>query len=306
MNEEKNIPGKTSEDRSKDKEAGNENAKHFPDKPHAHQPQTTNLSAEALAKADDKPETANMEVHKHPHHVTHKKKWEEYILEFAMLFLAVFLGFIAENQREHYVDKRKEIIYVKGILTDLVTDTINFSQFISKTLENESRIDSLISLLKTYKSSDPTEELYYLARTLFGRIERLQYNKRTYDQLKSSGSLRLIHHQRVLDSVSKYFESLQWIDLQNQLQIERQTLYGVQLGEIFDAWTIDSVFNSNFSNPAASSPLLTTEKRDLNRFVMSLHILKGVVLFNMRRVVNDFLPNSKKLIVLIKEEYHLE
>ena len=107
MSEEKNIPGKKSEDRSKNIEAGNENAKHFQDKTHAHQPQTTNLSAEALAKADDKPETANMEVHKHPHHVTHKKKWEEYILEFAMLFLAVFLGFIAENQREHYVDKKR-------------------------------------------------------------------------------------------------------------------------------------------------------------------------------------------------------
>ena len=39
----------------------------------------------------------NMEVHKHPHHVTHKKKWAEYLLEFFMLFLAVFLGFLAEN-----------------------------------------------------------------------------------------------------------------------------------------------------------------------------------------------------------------
>jgi hypothetical protein len=33
-----------------------------------------------------------METH-HPHHVTHKKKWTEYLLEFFMLFLAVFLSF---------------------------------------------------------------------------------------------------------------------------------------------------------------------------------------------------------------------
>src|SRR5664279_3130728 len=50
-------------------------------------------------------ETENMEVHKHPHHVTHKKKWGEYLLEFLMLFLAVFLGFIAENVREHIIEK---------------------------------------------------------------------------------------------------------------------------------------------------------------------------------------------------------
>ena len=49
-----------------------------------------------------------MEVH-HPHHPTHKKKWSEYFLEFFMLFFAVTLGFFAENQREHLVEKAKEI-----------------------------------------------------------------------------------------------------------------------------------------------------------------------------------------------------
>ncbi len=52
-------------------------------------------------------ETENMEVHKHPHHVTHKKKWTEYLLEFFMLFLAVFLGFLAENIREDNVERRR-------------------------------------------------------------------------------------------------------------------------------------------------------------------------------------------------------
>ena len=37
-----------------------------------------------------------MEVHD-PHHPTHKKKWSENIIEFVMLFLAVSMGFIAEN-----------------------------------------------------------------------------------------------------------------------------------------------------------------------------------------------------------------
>jgi hypothetical protein len=47
-----------------------------------------------------------MEVH-HPHHPTHKKKWSEYIIEFIMLFTAVFLGFIAENIREHAVEQNR-------------------------------------------------------------------------------------------------------------------------------------------------------------------------------------------------------
>jgi hypothetical protein len=52
----------------------------------------------------NQPSTENMEVHKHPHHITHKKKWGEYLLEFFMLFLAVLLGFGAENIREISVE----------------------------------------------------------------------------------------------------------------------------------------------------------------------------------------------------------
>ncbi len=33
----------------------------------------------AESSTDDIQPTTNMEVHKHPHHVTHKKKWGEYL-----------------------------------------------------------------------------------------------------------------------------------------------------------------------------------------------------------------------------------
>src|SRR6266540_1738543 len=71
-------------------------------------------------------ETENMEVHKHPHHVTHKKKWGEYLLEFLMLFLAVFLGFIAENQREHIVEHQREKKFARRLLSDLRHDSLFF------------------------------------------------------------------------------------------------------------------------------------------------------------------------------------
>src|SRR4249920_3474503 len=61
-------------------------------------------------------ETDNMEVHKHPHHVTHKKKWGEYLLEFIMLFLAVFLGFLAENLRERIVEHKIEKEYIQSLI----------------------------------------------------------------------------------------------------------------------------------------------------------------------------------------------
>ena len=51
-----------------------------------------------------------MEVHHHPH--VEKKGFKEYILEGLMIFLAVSMGFIAENIREKIVDNEKEKEYI--------------------------------------------------------------------------------------------------------------------------------------------------------------------------------------------------
>src|SRR5215468_190843 len=92
-----------------DRQAGNEQimneniSQHQP----IEQTETTNQTSEIT-----KLEIENMEVHKHPHHVMHKKKWTEYLLEFSMLFLAVFLGFIAENIRENITDHDRDKQYM--------------------------------------------------------------------------------------------------------------------------------------------------------------------------------------------------
>ena len=60
-----------------------------------------------------------MEVHHHSHH---PKKWKEYLTEFVMLFVAVTLGFFAENQREHFVERHREVEYMESLMEDLSKD----------------------------------------------------------------------------------------------------------------------------------------------------------------------------------------
>ena len=63
-----------------------------------------------------------MEVHHHPH--VAKKNFKEYFLEFLMIFLAVTLGFIAENIRESFTEHRQQKEYIVSFYEDLKTDTI--------------------------------------------------------------------------------------------------------------------------------------------------------------------------------------
>ena len=65
-----------------------------------------------------------MEVHHPHHHSGHvKKKFQEYLSEFLMLFAAVTLGFFAENMREHYVEREREHQYMQSFYEDLKRDT---------------------------------------------------------------------------------------------------------------------------------------------------------------------------------------
>ena len=52
-------------------------------------------NAPQLPTTNHKPKTTTMETHAHHLHKAPGKKWTHYFFEFLMLFLAVFLGFIA-------------------------------------------------------------------------------------------------------------------------------------------------------------------------------------------------------------------
>ena len=65
-----------------------------------------------------------MEVHHHAH--TSRKKWTHYFWEFLMLFLAITLGFLVENQREHYIENARAKEFAVLMYEDLKKDTTFF------------------------------------------------------------------------------------------------------------------------------------------------------------------------------------
>lgn len=64
-----------------------------------------------------------------------------------MLFAAVTLGFFAENQREHYIERHREEEYMQSLLEDLVKDTIELSTATKYIDRQIASIDTSIPLL---------------------------------------------------------------------------------------------------------------------------------------------------------------
>ncbi len=155
-----------------------------------------------LQTATHQIQTENMEVH-HSHHPSHKKKWTEYLLEFFMLFLAVFLGFVAENIREHFIEKRKEKIYMNGFISDLQSDSTVIPDMINYIKLADKQLDTLMYLISSKKIREKAPILYRLA--LQNRsVQFFQYTNATFEQLKSSGNFGLITEKTLAAGLIKY------------------------------------------------------------------------------------------------------
>jgi hypothetical protein len=246
-----------------------------------------------------------MGVHKHPHHVTHKKKWTEYFLEFLMLFLAVYLGFLAENQREHMIEHKREKQFIQTFIEDLKSDTAAIRQILIFRQQKMERMDSLMNLLETQTIRGHEKELYFFGRTLI-RTSRFQSNDRTITQLKNSGALRLIRNEQAADSMISYQQLVETI-LTNQEddRIERRAADPL-LSRMFNAFVFDKVISADgVSRPVDNPPLRSYDPAIQQDLAYYIHQLKGSS-FIIEKRLGQLNEKAKNMIAFLKKEYHLE
>ena len=118
-----------------------------------------------------------MEVHHHPH--AKKKNFKEYFFEFLMIFLAVTLGFFAENIREHFVNSEKEKNYMKGMLQDLEKDTAEYHKLLYSRNLIIKKMDSALSIPVANLRAIPHPG-YFLPSLLFRLFLDQCFNRKRY------------------------------------------------------------------------------------------------------------------------------
>ena len=150
-----------------------------------------------------------MEVHHHSH--TARKKWTHYFWEFLMLFLAVTLGFIVENQREHYVEHKRAEVFARLLVDDLSADISELKKAAKVLNKIIVAGDSLAQLLNTEEVKKvPGGQLYYYEYWSGWRWNVISRDA-TLQQLKNSGALRYIGDTSIIRKILSYEESIRVI-----------------------------------------------------------------------------------------------
>ena len=260
-------------------------------------------------------ETENMEVHHHPQLHHQHKKWKEYLLESLMIFVAVTLGFFAEQLREHYIEINTEKEYVESLYNDLKTDSLTIQLRIEEKKWIENKFDSVETMLASNDISNNNEFIYYVEKYLeFNEVFTSQ--DVTYQQLKSSGGFRFLKNIELYKKLSDYY------NLYSRYQ-EIDGKFGMREGinetmalesKIFDAKDLASLGNEKSSKNIYEFALrpegkkfkpIKRNKENLNLLYMKIDNANDRI-----KVSNVFLGWLKikavELINELKKEYNLE
>ena len=139
-----------------------------------------------------------------------------------MLFLAVFCGFLAENQREHYIEHQREKQFMNSMLEDLKSDTSLLSKCVSYWDGINNSMDSVSEAIQfPIGKTDFAKAYRHLTNAL--NYYGFRYNDRTIAQLKNSGGFRLIRQKEVAGKIILYDQFN--LDAMTKIDQQHNTLY---------------------------------------------------------------------------------
>ena len=251
-----------------------------------------------------------MEVHAHAH--TPRKKWAHYFWEFFMLFLAVTLGFFVENQREHYIEGQREKKYMENLVQDLARDTNNYNISIALRLQRERQAHQLITMMYSPERDKYLADLYYFARQM-PRMNTIFYSTdATMNQLKNSGTLRLIQKAKIAESIVAYNAAMEAYAENRQTEIETRVAFRNTVGNVFDASVLLTMIDSTGDDmdktvisPVFLKPLITKDQQTINHLCTLVHFLYSQSIIT-RKTLLKHKEQASGLIELLKKEYRLK
>jgi hypothetical protein len=259
-----------------------------------------------------------MEVHHHSH--TARKKWTHYFWEFLMLFLAVFCGFLAENQREHYVEAHRAKEYAKSLLSDMKEDTAEINGGITQNTFMIKAFDSCVSIgQRSIDQSTVPGKFYYYSR-FTSNAYAIDWNRSTLTQLIQSGNLRYFKNKELVRKINKYYalqnriESNNDADHQHRARIIdiRDRLLAARYYEFFAPVSISIEMTGHVPDKRLDSlmaqqlSLQPGSKAVMEEYLNNLMDRK----WRNQRYVDELYPKALKMsaeiIEMLKEDYHFK
>ena len=259
--------------------------------------------------------TANMEVHHHPQ--VEKKSFKEYVLEGLMIFLAVTMGFIAENIRENISENAKAKELAETLYQEVLEDSSNVKNVLLTRTIREENVLKLKNYFADSNLANPSVKfMQSFAWFTQGSIV-FEPKDGILNQLRNSGSLRYFKNLQLQKDIGDFSVAINLVRNRN----EHEYTFIINPARQFAIKYFDLDWFEEFSNNGKLSLQNAIAKfnADSMKIKPTLRNLASVNrgddknLIGMNLLINrattsfytKYITANTKLLQTLRKEYHL-
>ncbi|MFM7854078.1 MAG: hypothetical protein ACKO96_19695 [Flammeovirgaceae bacterium] len=237
-----------------------------------------------------------------------KKGAKEYLLEGFMIFVAVTMGFIAENIREKISENQKELEFIESLVEDLKEDQIYLDDQLAGQKSKLAQLDTLTQLANTKGEIQNTNDFYYYG-VLVTQYASVALHTGTVDEIKNGGGLHLIRKRNIPKKIMEYYNYSSIVkNVEDRMNFVddhyRQAFIEVIDPAIFDSIT-DWKTSNGLTKPENNPPLRNSSIESLARLSGNATYMR-VLRFRIYYLTAQLKIDGENLLKLIQKEYKLE
>ena len=249
------------------------------------------------------------------------KYWRYALGEIFLVVIGILIALQVNNWNENRIEHNRIKKYAKSLVKDLEQDIDMLKVSLFQAEDTYFRIDSLRNyVLQTEKENLSSTLIYTIAHDIIYRT--YSWNRSTFDELKSSGSLRLIANDSLKNKLVAYEAFTQHLD--EDFEFDKIN------AEKVDACLVEIInFNSPYLNKikkwesghtipfndkvkaevfkestAHDLPLGSYDIEKLNRLVNTCILVQDSYSVRAFMEMPEIMKDAQELIALLKEEYY--
>jgi hypothetical protein len=246
--------------------------------------------------------TNEMEVHHHPQLEHKAKPWKEYLLEGFMIFIAVMMGFIAENIREA-VDNSEHVKQLTAQLVhDLKTDTAQLNNIYRAETKIAKSNDSLLALLQQPLQKADTRGIQKQVAHSHS-LWLFHPSAGAMAAIKNELHLKQFSNSDIITYFAKYEKDIELLHTAQDVSLQYQRIYlDPFLTLHFTPANMVAAFDDHAEPTAQMRNLAQSDLDQLAADMVLIRIVTNEMLGHNRQINDD----AVALLHYVTMQYHLE
>lgn len=129
--------------------------------------------------------------------ISRRKSWTRYLTEFILLFLAVFLGFLADNYRERISEEQQANELARSFYDELLGDSVVMHYVLNRRFQKDTALAKFKNYVLDSNLKEPSKA--YVLGFYGGIMINARFSPKDVilEQLKNSGALRYFRNEEI-------------------------------------------------------------------------------------------------------------